>query len=81
MPSENGKLESKLAISVVANGQATVAPDAADREKSLSYKCTQCVLDSFELNYGPLTSECKEEILKKPAAFLWKHLFDFWNRL
>lgn len=74
---ENGKLESKLNVSVISGGQISKRSDK-DEDRSLSFRCTQCVLDSFELNYGPLTSECKAEVLKRPVSFMWKHFFDYW---
>jgi hypothetical protein len=84
MHSENGnvKLESKLNVSLIQivnnnNKNKNTKCDKSEK-KSLSYKCSKCVLDSFELNYGPLTEDCKDEILKKPTSFMWKHFFDFW---
>ena len=79
---ENGKLESKLNVSciIITNGQSISSnnnePD--QRSESLSSRCTKCVLENFELNYGPLTSECKEDVLKSPTSFMWKHFFDLW---
>ena len=74
---KNGKLESKLNISVIQSSSKNVEEEE-DKSDTLSYKCTVCILDSFELNYGPLSDECREKILTKPTAFLWKHFFDFW---
>jgi len=65
-----------LSISVVPSG--TLSRQSDQNRGGLPFRCTQCVLDSFELNYGPLTSECKEEVLKRPRSFLWKHFFDYW---
>jgi hypothetical protein len=76
MYSENGKLESKLNISVITPGAKHKA-DESDGSNKLSSKCVKCILDSFELNYGVLSSDCKDEILQKPGSFLLKHFFDF----
>ena len=75
MYSENGKLESKLNISVITNPGAQ--HKVRESESQLSTKCVKCILDSFELNYGVLSSDCKDEILQKPGSFLLRHFFDF----
>ena len=77
MYSENGKLESKLNISVIVPGVQHKVSESEGSNSKLSTKCVKCILDSFEMNYGALSSDCKEEILEKPGSFLLKHLFDF----
>ncbi len=80
VPKENGHTLSAEVF--VAKNQPIITGIQAVRSEQMKnegllQKCVQCVLDNFELSYGPLTNECKTEILRKPRSFMVKHCLDF----